>query len=133
MTTFRLVASWLVRLIAAFIMMQSLFFKFSGSDESVYIFTTLGMEPWGRIGVGVVELIASVLILIPKTTWIGAIIGIGAMSGAIMSHLTQLGIVVQDDGGQLFIYAIITLVSCIALVLLEWVKITRMYNLLVSR
>lgn len=111
--------TWILRIAAALIMIQSLFFKFSASPESVYIFSTLGMEPWGRIGTGVVELIASVLLIIPATTWLGAAIGFGTMSGAIFSHLTTLGIEVQDDGGQLFIYALITLASCAMLLFVE--------------
>jgi uncharacterized membrane protein YphA (DoxX/SURF4 family) len=63
---------WALRIVAALILLQTLFFKFSGAEESVYIFSTLGMEPWGRIGSGVLELIASVLILYPRTTFIGA-------------------------------------------------------------
>jgi uncharacterized membrane protein YphA (DoxX/SURF4 family) len=125
--------SWVLRLIAAFIMVQSLFFKFSAAPESIYIFSTLGMEPWGRIGTGVIELIASVLILIPRTTWLGALIGIGTMSGAIFFHLTKLGVEVQGDGGQLFIYAVITLVNCILLAWLEWNQISKMYRLVFSK
>ena len=48
--------SWALRLIVAVILLQTLFFKFSAAKESVYIFSTLGMEPWGRIGSGVFEL-----------------------------------------------------------------------------
>ena len=102
---------WAMRFIAAIIMLQTLFFKFSGAEESVYIFTKLGLEPFGRIGIGVLELIASILILIPSTTIYGAILAIGLMSGAIFSHVTQLGIVVLNDGGQLFIYALLVLIS----------------------
>ena len=102
---------WAMRFIAAIIMLQTLFFKFSGAEESVYIFTKLGLEPFGRIGIGVLELIASILILIPSTTIYGAILAIGLMSGAIFSHVTQLGIVVMNDGGQLFIYALLVLIS----------------------
>jgi len=109
---------WILKLLAAVIMLQTLFYKFSASPESVYIFSTIGMEPWGRIGTGVMELIASVLILIPKTTSIGAVLGIGLMSGALFFHITRLGFVVQDDGGQLFIYALLVLISCIALVVI---------------
>jgi len=103
---------WLLRLLAAAIMLQTLFFKFSAAPESVYIFSKLGMEPWGRIGTGVMELIASILILMPKTTSIGAVLGIGLMGGAIFFHLTTLGLVVQDDGGLLFLYALLTFISC---------------------
>ena len=114
-----LVFSWLLRVVAAFIMAQSLFFKFSGAEESVYIFSTLGMEPWGRIATGVAELIASVLLLIPRITWLGAALEAATMSGAIFFHLTTLGIVVKGDGGQLFYYAIGTFVCCVILLALQ--------------
>ncbi len=109
---------WVLRILAAVIMLQTLYFKFSGSEESIYIFSTLGMEPWGRIGIGVLELIASALILFPRTTGVGAVLGIGLMSGAIFFHLTKLGLVVMNDGGQLFIYAVLVFVSCISLAII---------------
>jgi uncharacterized membrane protein YphA (DoxX/SURF4 family) len=109
--------TWIVKLIAVVILLQTLFFKFSGAEESIYIFTKLGVEPFGRIGSGIVELIASLLILIPRTTLLGALMGLGTMLGAIVSHLFILGIVVQNDGGELFTLAIITLICCIILVL----------------
>ena len=108
--------TWIVRLTAVVILLQTLYFKFSGAEESVYIFSTLGIEPYGRIGSGVVELIASILILIPKTTLIGALLGLGTMLGAVLSHLFILGIEVKNDGGELFILAIITLLCCSFLV-----------------
>lgn len=98
---------WIVRLITAGILLQTLYFKFTAQPESVYIFTTLGMEPHGRIGSGIMELIAGILILIPPYTWIGAMMAMMVMLGAIFSHFTTLGIEVMDDGGQLFIYALI--------------------------
>ncbi len=100
---------WGARLVAAIIMIQTLFFKFSASEESVFIFTTVGMEPWGRLAVGSMELVASVLILIPSLVWLGSLLAIGLMAGAIMMHATILGIEVKGDGGQLFIYAILVL------------------------
>src|ERR1700754_4332788 len=106
---------WSLRLLAAIIMLQTLFFKFSGAEESVYIFSRLGIEPWGRIGTGIAELIASILILIPRTTPLGALLGLGIMSGALFFHLAKLGIVVRDDHGQLFIYALLVFVSCLIL------------------
>ena len=104
------------RLIAAGILLQTLYFKFTGAPESIYIFTTLGAEPWGRIGSGVMELIASALLFVPGWTWLGAGLALGLMGGAILSHLTQLGIVVQDDGGLLFSLAMVT-AMCSAVVL----------------
>lgn len=112
------VVAWILRIVAALIMLQTLFFKFTESPESVYIFTTVGMEPWGRIGSGIAELIASILLLIPSTTWLGALLGLGVMSGAIFFHLTKLGIEVQGDGGQLFIYALIVFTCCAILFLM---------------
>jgi uncharacterized membrane protein YphA (DoxX/SURF4 family) len=106
---------WILRLVAAIIMLQTLFFKFSAAPESVYIFTTLGMEPWGRIGTGILELVASLLILIPRTTAFGAVLGVGLMGGALFFHLTKLGIEVQNDSGQLFIYALLVFVCCVIL------------------
>ncbi len=103
---------WIVKLIAVVILVQTLYFKFSGADESVYIFSTLGIEPYGRIGSGVVELIASILLLIPRTTLLGALLGAGTMAGALLSHLVFLGIEVKNDGGTLFILAIITFLCC---------------------
>jgi uncharacterized membrane protein YphA (DoxX/SURF4 family) len=97
-------------------MLQTLFFKFTAADESVYIFSKIGMEPWGRIGTGVLELIASILILYPKTTASGALLAIGLMGGAIWFHLTKLGISVKNDGGQLFIYALTVFLASLVLV-----------------
>ena len=109
------VAPWVLRITAALIMLQTLYFKFSGAEESVYIFSQLGMEPWGRIGTGIFELIASILILYPGTTFLGSVLAIGLMLGAIGAHFIKLGIVVKNDGGQLFIYALIVLISSIIL------------------
>lgn len=101
------VASWVVRAIIAVILVQTLFFKFSGAPESVYIFEAVGQEPWGRYGSGLVELIASILLFVPSFVPVGAGLALGVMSGAIFFHLTKLGIVVQDDGGLLFGLAVI--------------------------
>ncbi|MEJ1238071.1 DoxX family protein [Chryseolinea sp. T2] len=133
MSNIKVILSWLLRLTAAFIMVQSLFFKFSGAEESVYIFSKLGMEPWGRIGTGVAELIASVLLIIPRTTWLGAALGLGTISGAIFFHLTSLGIEVMNDGGQLFIYALITAACCLILLLMEREKVQTVIHSTFSR
>jgi uncharacterized membrane protein YphA (DoxX/SURF4 family) len=107
---------WIARLLAAVILLQTLFYKFSAAEESVYIFSTLHAEPWGRIGSGILELIASLLILIPRTTAWGALLGLGLMAGAILAHVFVLGVVVKDDGGLLFIYALLVFISCLYLV-----------------
>lgn len=107
---------WIVKLVAVIILLQTLFFKFTGAEESVYIFTKLGIEPYGRIGSGIVELIASILILIPRTTLVGALLGLGTMLGAIFSHLFVLGIEVKNDAGELFTLAIIVFLCCTILI-----------------
>jgi hypothetical protein len=115
------IASWVLRGIAAIILLQTLFFKFTGAKESVYIFSTLGAEPWGRIGSGVVELIASVLLLVPATVVWGAILSLGVISGAIVSHLTKLGITLPavDDHGELFALAIAVFLCSAAILILH--------------
>jgi putative oxidoreductase len=109
----------LCRAVAAIILVQTLFFKFTGAEESVYIFTKVGAEPFGRIGSGIVELIAAILLFVPRLTWLGATLACGVMAGAIMSHLTILGIDVLGDGGLLFSLACIVF-ACSLFVL--WVK-----------
>src|SRR5437773_3285815 len=113
--------SWALRLIVAVILVQTLFFKFSAAKESVYIFSTLGMEPWGRIGSGIVELIAAILLLIPGTVTVGALLSLGVISGAILSHLTRLGIALPavGDHGELFALAVVVFVCSFAVLLLH--------------
>jgi uncharacterized membrane protein YphA (DoxX/SURF4 family) len=94
--------SWTARIVVAAILVQTLFFKFTGAPESVYIFERLGLEPWGRIGSGIAELVASVLLLVPATAAVGAVVALGVIAGAIASHLGPLGIEVMGDGGLLF-------------------------------
>ena len=110
---------FVLRLILAVILLQTLYYKFGGHEDSIYIFTTLGLEPYGRIGIGVMELIASILILLKRTSWAGALLTVGLMAGAIFSHLTQLGIEVKGDGGQLFYMAIGTWVLSLVVLLSE--------------
>lgn len=116
LSKFEKLLGWICRFAAAVILLQTLFFKFTAAPESVYIFSRVGLEPWGRIGSGVVELIAAVLLFVPGLVWLGAAIAIGVLGGAIVSHLTVLGIVVMDDGGLLFALAVIT-IACSAVVL----------------
>jgi putative oxidoreductase len=111
--------SWVLQLIVAAILLQTLFFKFTGAAESVYIFSTLGVEPWGRVGSGVVELIAAILLLVPGTVTIGAVLALGVIVGAILSHLTVLGIEVQGDGGLLFFLAVAVFIASAAILVLR--------------
>jgi putative oxidoreductase len=120
------VVSWLLQLAVAGILLQTLFFKFTGAEESVYIFSTVGrffhisgVEPWGRIGSGVVELIAALLLLVPATASIGAVLAMGVMGGAIVSHLIILGIEVKGDGGLLFGLALTVSVGSVIVLILR--------------
>jgi uncharacterized membrane protein YphA (DoxX/SURF4 family) len=115
----KIILSWALRIVAALILLQTLFFKFTGHPESVELFTKLGVEPWGRIGTGVIELIASILLLIPSTAFVGAFLGVGLMSGAIVSHLTVTGIESKGDGGQLFILAVTVMLCCLIILVLH--------------
>jgi hypothetical protein len=114
-----LAASWALQLIVAGILLQTLFFKFTGAAESVYIFSTLGAEPWGRIGSGVIELIAAILLLVPATITVGAALALVAITGAIVGHLTVLGIEIRGDGGLLFFLALTVLVASAGILLLR--------------
>ena len=111
----RSIAIWILRLVPAIILLQTLYFKFTAHPESVKLFTEIGMEPYGRIGTGILELIASILILIPRFTGYGAILGLILMTGALYFHLTKIGIYFNGDP-LLFIYAVITFVCCAILI-----------------
>lgn len=113
------IIAWICRVAAAVILLQTLFFKFTAAPESVYIFTKVGLEPWGRIGSGAAELIAAILILIPATTWLGAGLALAVMAGAIFSHLTVLGVVVMNDGGLLFGLALAVAACSVVLLFLQ--------------
>lgn len=116
------IVSWACRIIVAVLLFQTLFFKFTGAEESKYIFSTVlnpEFETYGRIGSGIIELIAVVLLLIPSTAWMGALLALGTITGAIMSHLAILGIVVKDDGGLLFGLAITIFVLSILVLLIH--------------
>jgi uncharacterized membrane protein YphA (DoxX/SURF4 family) len=133
MSTLKLIISWAARIAAAIIMIQTLYFKFSGAEESVYIFSAVGIEPWGRIGTGILELVASVLILINATAWIGALLGLGLMAGAILIHLKILGIEVKDDGGYLFFLAIIVSACCVIVLANNRLRITTLLNRILKK
>jgi len=113
------ILTWALQVIAAAILVQTLFFKFTGAVESRFIFQTLGVEPWGRYAAGTAELITAILLLIPQTAAIGAAMGLGVITGAILAHLTKLGIVVKDDGGLLFGLACAVFVCCAGVVFLR--------------
>jgi len=122
-----------LRIIAAVIMLQTLYFKFTAQPESVYIFSKAGMEPVGRIMTGIAELVASILLLIPSTIALGALMGIGIMTGAIFFHLAILGIEVQGDGGQLFVYALIVFIACVVLFIIYFKQLLLFKKLLLKK
>ncbi|HYT66858.1 MAG TPA: DoxX family protein [Vicinamibacterales bacterium] len=113
------IVSWSLQVVVAVILLQTLFFKFTAAPESVYIFTKVGAEPWGRIGSGVLELIAAILLLTPALAGYGAILATGLMAGAIMSHLTILGIDVQGDGGLLFSLALMVFTGSLGILFIR--------------
>lgn len=125
------IVKWVSRGVAAVIMLQTLYFKFTAQQESVQLFSMLGMEPWGRIGIGIGELIAAILILYPSTSWIGAGLGLGLMSGAIFFHLTILGIFFGGDA-LLFSYAVTVFVSCAILLYFDKEKVIQFLTGLLS-
>ena len=111
--------SFFLKVIVAAILLQTLYFKFTGAAESVYIFETIGMEPMGRIGSGIVELIAALLLLARRTAWLGAALALGTMSGALFFHFTTLGIEIQGDGGFLFILAVVVFIASAIILIKE--------------
>lgn len=124
--------SLVLRIFVALILFQTLFYKFSGAPESVYIFSTLGVEPWGRWFAGISELIAGLLILIPPTRALGALTSLGVMVGAILSHIFVLGIVVQDDGGLLFGMAVAIAIASVIVLIIERQELKRLLSLLLK-
>jgi hypothetical protein len=131
-TKTEVVVTWICRIVAAAILLQTLFFKFSAAPESVYIFTKVGVEPWGRIGSGIAELIAAILLFVPGLTWLGAGLALSVMGGAILSHLTLLGIEVQGDHGLLFGLATVVAVCSAVLLFLYRRTIPVVGNLLLK-
>lgn len=111
------------RVVAALILLQTLFFKFTGAPESVYIFSTLGVEPWGRFLVGLLELVAGVSLLIGAVAWIGAGLATGLMVGALGAHLTVLGFEVQNDDGYLFFLALAVLAASLVVLWIQRKKV----------
>lgn len=132
LTKTQVVVAWICRIVAATILLQTLFFKFSAAPESVYIFTTVGIEPWGRIGSGIAELLAAVLLFVPGLTWLGAGLALGVIGGAILSHLTVLGIEVQGDHGLLFWLAVVVAVCSAVLLFIYRRSIPVLGNLLLK-
>lgn len=119
------IVAYLAGIVAAAILLQTLFFKFTAHPDSVYIFSQLGMEPWGRIGVGVLELITGMMLLYPRTTKYGGLLGMGVISGALFFHLFVLGVNVNNDGGLLFGLAVAVFASCFLIVIIKCKELWR--------
>lgn len=115
----RQIASWVLQLSAAFVLAQTLYFKFSGAPESVWIFSQLNAEPLGRYAAGVLELVACLLLVVPRTAVVGAGIGLVLMLGAMGSHVIRLGIQVMGDGGLLFGLAVYVFAACAGILFLR--------------
>ena len=124
---------WIVRIAVALILFQTLFFKFQGAEESVYIFSALGLEPWGRYFIGFVELICVILILLPDTIIYGALLSMGVIAGAIFAHLTKLGIEVQGDRGLLFALAVAVFIGSGILLLMRKLELITLWRSLIIR
>jgi hypothetical protein len=124
------ILSWVLQIAVAVILFQTLFFKFTGAEESVYIFTAVGMEPWGRYLSGVAELAAAALLLIPGFAAYGAVLSLGVITGAIASHLTVLGIEVKGDGGLLFGLALAVFVCSLAILAIRYREVPFVEGLL---
>jgi hypothetical protein len=120
-------------IIAAIILFQTLYFKFTAQPESIYIFSKLGLEPYGRIGSGIFELITGVLLLLPKTRLLGSILGLGVISGALLSHVFVLGFEVQNDGGELFFLALAVFVCCLFILIMKKEEALARANSLLKR
>lgn len=121
----------LLSIVAAVILLQTLYFKFTAAPVSVHIFSTLGVEPWGRIGTGVMELLAGLLLLWQRTSFYGALLAIGIMAGAILSHLLFLGIEILGDGGHVFVLAIIVTICSLGVIIIRLEDIKSLINRLI--
>ncbi len=128
----KIITSWVLQLVAAGILAQTLFFKFSGAEESKYISATLGAEPWGRVATGFAELVAVMLLLTPRFVVFGALLSAGLMAGAIGSHLTKLGIIVKDDGGLLFGLGLTVFVSSVVILIIRRRQLPRLGHFFIS-
>lgn len=124
--------SWALQAVVAVILLQTLFFKFTGAEESVYIFTKVGAEPWGRYASGVAELFAAILLFVPGCTVIGALLALGVITGAIVSHLAVLGIEVKGDGGLLFGLAVVVFVGSLAILAIRWREVPTLWATLAA-
>lgn len=111
---------WGCRILVSLILLQTLYFKFSAHPESVLLFTKLGVEPWGRIALGCIELIVGIGVLIPRVSLLASFGAVGILSGAILTHVAIIGIESNGDGGQLFLMAVVGFLTASVAFLLQW-------------
>lgn len=120
--------SWLFQILSAIILLQTLYFKFTGAPETIHIFESVGMEPWGRYVSGIIELISGILLLIPGLSWLGALLGLTVISVALFFHITVLGVEVMGDGGALFYLAATVFISCLSIIWIRRVEIGSLFK-----
>jgi putative oxidoreductase len=126
--TFKTAFSWVLRLLVSIILLQTLYYKFTAHPDSIYIFSQLGVEPWGRIGLGIIELFTAILILGPRTKYIGMILSLFIIIGAVFSHLLVIGFNIHGDGGGLFSLALIIFISDILFFMINWKDFIKSFN-----
>jgi putative oxidoreductase len=127
------ILDYIARGIIVTVLVQTLFFKFSAATESVAIFTALHAEPWGRIGSGIIELLASLLLVVPRTVIYGAGIALATMSGAIAAHIFVLGVSVAGDSGLLFGLACLVALASVTTLLIHRHELFRFIKVFVPR
>ncbi len=115
-----LITLWSCRIIVSLILLQTLYFKFSAHPESVLLFTKLGVEPWGRIALGCIELVVGIGLLIPRMSLLASFGATGILSGAIVTHLAVIGIESNGDGGQLFFMALVAFIAAAVAFWTQW-------------
>ena len=93
-------ALWVCQVIAAAVMVAAGFIKLQGGPVDIFIFEKLGMEPFGRYLITVLEFTAGILLVWPSFSVLGALLSVGTMIGASIAHATVLGFSVQGDGGM---------------------------------
>ncbi|MCR9074574.1 MAG: DoxX family protein [bacterium] len=124
------ITSWVLQIVIAIILGQTLFFKLTGAEETKALFEVLGAEPWGRYASALMELSAVVLLLIPRTSVLGAMLALGVILGAIGAHLTKLGVSIDPGalgnealeplaGPSLFVMALVVLVCSVSVIVIR--------------
>lgn len=109
------------QIIAALILANAAFGKFSGNEMSVHVFHELNILET-RIVIGIIEVLAA-LLLLSKIPQYGALLGFGTMLGALIAHVSILGMEIHGDGGQMVMMMAVVLLSSI---IVMWINRRRM-------